>query len=47
MNALGDNEDEGYYDEDDRIAQRLNPPQVEFDEESLSSWLQFIYPKLS
>lgn len=47
MNMLGDNEDEGYYDEDDRIAKNFTQPKVEYDEESLSQWLQFIYPRVS
>ena len=45
--ALGDNEDEGYYDEDERIAQGLVIPKVEYDADELARWLQFIYPKVS
>ena len=44
---LGDNEDEGYYDEDERIAQKLMPTKVEFDEEFVSSWLAAIYPRVA
>ena len=47
IGALGDNEEEGYYDEDERIAQKLIQPKVEFDEEALCNWLQSIYPKVS
>ena len=39
IGALGDNEEEGYYDEDERIAQKLIQPKVEFDEEALCNWL--------
>lgn len=45
--AIGDNDDEGYYDEDERIAQKLMQPKVEFDEEALCNWLNTIYPKVS
>ena len=45
--VLGDNEDEGYYDEDERIAQKLMQPKVECDEEALGNWLGFIFPKVS
>jgi hypothetical protein len=37
--VLGDRDDEGYYDEDERIAQKLIQPKVEYDEEALGSWL--------
>lgn len=47
MAALGERDDEGYYDEDDRIAQKLIQPKVECDEEALGSWLQWVYPRLS
>ena len=47
IGALGDNEEEGYYDEDDRIAQKLMQPKVECDEEAVAGWLQSVYPKLS
>lgn len=47
IGALGDNEEEGYYDEDDRIAQKLMQPKVECDEEAVAGWLQTVYPKLS
>ena len=39
FDALGENDDEGYYDEDDRIAQRMMPQKVECNEEALASWL--------
>ncbi len=48
LDALGDNEDEGYYDEDDRIAQKmLAPPKVEYDEDALVGWLNRIMPRVS
>ncbi len=45
--ALGDREDEGYYDEDERIAQKLMQPKAECDEEALGNWLSYIFPKVS
>lgn len=47
MAVLGDNEDEGYYDEDERIAQKLMQPKAECDEEALGNWLGYIFPKIS
>ena len=46
MAVLGDREDEGYYDEDERIAQKLIQPKAECDEEALGQWLQWVYPRL-
>lgn len=39
LDSLGDQEDEGYYDEDERIAQKFTIPKVEYDAEALSGWL--------
>ena len=48
LGAVGDNDDEGYYDEDERIAQKLmQPAKVEYDEEAVAAWLTSIFPKVS
>lgn len=47
LDNLGENDDEGYYDEDERIAQKMMPTKVEYDEEALSAWLTSIMPRVS